>query len=175
MPAVLQQARIRMLAEAILESGVTGVSGGDAMRALDEEIRLTDGTGDGQADRVYYAVRSLGAGLNETLDLAGVLEDLFGNVLTFAKVKFVGVKNVNTAAGNLEFGPNGANGAGVTSGAPWKAAANKTPIPINSGFFSHYNPAGWTVTAGTGDLLYAENMSGVNTVTYRVLIIGTSV
>jgi hypothetical protein len=167
-------ARIRSLAEAILESGISGVSGSEALIALDETVRLTNGTGDGQADRVYYAQRQLAASANETLDLAGVLEDIFGNVLTFAKVKFIGVKNINTAAGNLEFGPNGANGAGASSGAPWKAAANKTPIPINNGFFSHYNPAGWTVTAGTGDLLYAENMSGVNAVDYRVVIIGTS-
>ncbi len=167
--------RIRALAEAILESGVTGVTGMETLTALDETIRLTNGTSTDQADRVYFAQRTLTAGANETLDLAGVLADIYGNVLTFASVKLIAVKNINTIAGAIEFGPNATASGGITSGAPWKALANKTPIPINGGFFCHWNPLGWTVTPTTADLLYAENLSGANSTTYRILIAGTSV
>ncbi len=174
--AVSLETQIRMKVDAILSSGVSGVSGTGLMGLLDDTVRLTSGTSTGQADRCYYAERTLVAAANETLDLAGVLEDLYGNVLTFVTVKLLVVKNLNTAAGSMEFGPNTASaGAGVAgTSPPWKAVANKNHVAINGGVLFMYNPAGWTVTATTADLLYAENLSGANAVTYRVLIIGTS-
>lgn len=163
---------VRAFCRAVLESGVSGASGGVAMSVLDETIRLTNGTSTGQVDRAYYGERTLTSSASETLDLAGSLADLFANTLTFVKVKYIAVKVMTTTDGvDLKFGPNATNGAGI--GGFWTAAGDKTIVPAG-GFVEWYDPNGWTVTAGTADLLYALNVSGSASVTYRVLIVGTS-
>lgn len=163
---------LRALVEAVLESGIGGVAGGAQISALNELQSFANGTASGQMDLVYYGERTLAATANETLDLAGSLKDLFNNTLSFVKVKLIAVKVTTTTAGALEFGPNSSNGAGI--GGFWKAAANKNRINNNGSFLLLYDPDGFTVTASTADLLYAENTHGSNAVTYRILIGGTS-
>jgi hypothetical protein len=171
--ATALRAGINLALLASLASGVAGVSGAEDLAAgLSTNVQFTNGTSSGQVDRAYYAVRELAGGANETLDLAGVLADIFGNVLTFAKVKAIIVKVVTETDGvDLELGPNAANGAGI--GGPWKDASDKSYVAAN-GLFVWYDPNGFTVTAGTADLLYAANRSGGTTITYRILVLGTS-
>jgi hypothetical protein len=166
--------RLIMELSAILDAGITGVNAQAEVGpgVLSNSIAWTQGTGSGQADRIYYAERQLAASANETLDLAGVLEDVYGNAITFAKVYAVFVKNVNTAAAKLEIGPNSSNGFGVDGF--WGAAAHRNVVNISDGVLVLYSPAGVAVTAGTADLLYAENKSGSNALTYRIAILGTS-
>jgi hypothetical protein len=163
--------RLIMELSAILDAGITGVNAQAEVGpgVLSNSIAWTQGTGSGQADRIYYAERQLAASANETLDLAGVLEDVYGNAITFAKVYAVFVKNVNTAAAKLEIGPNSSNGFGVDGF--WGAAAHRNVVNISDGVLVLYSPAGVAVTA---DLLYAENKSGSNALTYRIAILGTS-
>lgn len=173
MPTSLRT-RMHLELSAILDAGITGVNAQAEIGpgVLDETVAWTQGTGSGQADRIYYAERTLTAGSNETLDLAGVLLDVYGNTLTFAKVYAIAVKNVNTAAAKLEIGPNTSNGFGIDGF--WGAAAHRNTVNISSGVLVLYSPAGVAVTAGTADLLYAENKSGSNALTYRIAILGTS-
>lgn len=159
---------------AILDAGISGVNAQAqvGIGALSETVSWTDGNGSGQANRIYYAERTLTAGSNETLDLAGVLTDVYGNTLTFAKVLVIAVKNVGTVASRIEFGPNSSNGFGTNTF--FGGATHRVSVNINSGVAVLYAPAGATVTAGTGDLLYVENMSAVNAATYRIAILGTT-
>jgi hypothetical protein len=166
--------RIHLQLSAILDAGVTGVNAQAEIGpgVLDETITFVDGNGSGQANRIYYAERTLTAGSNETLDLAGVLLDVYGNTLTFAKVYAIAVKNVGTVASRIEFGPNSSNGFGTN--VFFGGASHRVSVNISSGLAVLYAPAGATVTAGTGDLLYVENMSAVNAATYRIAILGTN-
>src|SRR5688572_29561037 len=60
-------------------------------------LALTSGTGADQADKVFYAQRTITASANDDLDLAGVLTDPLGGTLTFVKVKAI---LIVAAAGN---------------------------------------------------------------------------
>lgn len=168
--------RTRMVLQlsGILDAGIDGVNAQAEVGpgVLNDSIAWVQGTGSGQADRIYYAERQIATSLNETLDLAGVLEDVYGNAITFAKVYAIAIKNVNPVAAKLEVGPNATNGFGVDGF--WASASHRNIVNINSGVLLLYSPAGVAVTAGTADLLYIENKSGTNALTYRIAILGTS-
>lgn len=137
-------------------------------------IELASGTGAGQADKVFADTRTLAASANEDLDLAaGALTDAFGTTLTFAKVKAVYVAaaagNTNNvvvggAATNTWTGPFGAatHTIAVRPGGVLELAAGEADVN------------GYAVTAGTGDQLRVANSGGTTSVTYTLVIVGTS-
>lgn len=157
----------------LLESGVTGASGG-VDQTMDLSTVWTDGIGTDQADRAYQAQRTLAASGTEDLDLAGVLEDIVGNTLTFAKIKAIAIQVIGGIPGtDLSFGPASSNGFGVgttfgdaTDRLIVKGGAKNTFVLTNAG--------GAAVTAGTGDKLTFTNLSASNSITYVVKFIGTS-
>ncbi|MBI4796860.1 MAG: hypothetical protein HY790_13675, partial [Deltaproteobacteria bacterium] len=53
------------------------------------------GVGSEQCDLVFCDKRTLAGGANESLDLAGVLTDAFGNIITFAKVRALVIQNLS--------------------------------------------------------------------------------
>ena len=131
---------------------------------------LISGTAVGQADKVYFAQRSLGAATSEMLDLAGVLADPLGSTLTFAKIKLIAVQNEDTVDGeDLHWGPDATNGwgaAGIVQDASDRRRVNAGGIDI------WFDPNGIAVTAGSADELYFTTLVGA--ITYKLLIIGTS-
>lgn len=153
---------------AILESGIAGVSGAEevGLGALGETVTYELGA----TGKVYYATRTLAPSTAEQLDLAGVLEDIYGNTLTFTSVYALAVKNIGTVASRIIYGPYSSNGWGTNSLVG--AASGRISANINSGFNLHYNPAGYTVTAGTADIFEVENVSASNAANYRILIVG---
>jgi hypothetical protein len=148
----------------------TSPGSGGTLARLATIVDLLNGTGSGQADKVYFAQRSLDAASNEVLDLAGVLADPQGSTLTFAKVKLVAILNLDTVDGeDLVAGPDATNGWG-TAGYVQDASDRRR---INAGGCDiWYDPNGITVTAGSADELYVASLVGG--VTYRILIVGTS-
>ena len=133
-------------------------------------INLADGTGASQADLLFSDTRTLTASATEDLDLAGGLTDVFGSVLTYVKVKAIIIKAASGNTNNVEVKPAAANGFL----GPFNAAADTLEIPP-SGQISLFAPVnGWAVTAGTGDLLTITNGSSGTSVTYDIIIIGTS-
>jgi len=131
---------------------------------------FADGVGADQAKEIWSDTRTLTASATENLDLAGVLTDAFGNVITFTKIKALIIKadpaNVNdviignhaTAACLLGFG----------------AAAHTWAIKPG-GLFVVVSPDtnGYAVTATTADMLKVLNSAGSTSVTYTAIIIGT--
>ena len=137
---------------------------------IDAELSLTSGTADGSADLVFTARRSLGASSTETLDLAGGLTDVYGATLTFVDVVGMVVRNRETTSTRvLRVGPNAANGFL----GPFVDATDRIAIGP-SGIFSTWRDSGWTVTAGTGDLLFFQNTDGAGAISYDVLLVGRS-
>lgn len=166
------RAKLRMFAEALFASGVVGDNGG-ARFEISQEVDLTNGTSTGQADKAWFGDRTLAASATENYDLAGTLTDIFGNALTFVKVKYIAVKVTTTTDGvDLSLGPvTAGNGFGI--GTFWNAAADKSIVPAG-GFIEMYDPNGAAVTAATADLLTAINRSGSTGIAFKILIIGTS-
>lgn len=136
---------------------------------LDWSARLSNGTASGQASQVWSDTRSLAGSASENLDLAGSLTNAFGQTVTFTKVKLILVKA--SAANNAANAVNVARG--TTNGVPVFLAASDG-VPLQPGaIFCFFDPAGVTVTAGTGDILTITNSAGTNTVSYDIVIVGT--
>ena len=129
---------------------------------------LANGTAADQADLLFWDKRTLAA-TSEELDLAGGLTDAFGNTLTFVKIKGILIHNRSTTATeNLAVG-----GAAANAFANWVASATDILNVGPSGMLLLWSPMdGYAVTAGTGDLLKID--AGTDTITYDILLLGTS-
>lgn len=141
---------------------------------LEYEFDFADGTGNNQADKVFHDERTVAASDEDDLDLAGGLsQTIFGSSVTytFAKIKAILIRNMNTTSGddiNLDSSVTNSILTLFSS-----SATSKIPIPAN-GVLLMTNPiGGWAVTASTADILRIAN-GGSNSVTYRIVIVGTS-
>lgn len=134
-------------------------------------IDLGNGTGAGQADKVFHDTRTLNASASETLDLAGSLADALGAPLSFARIKALIVAAAPTNTHNVLVGGAAANGWATWVGDPTDV------IVVRPGGFlalSASDATAYPVTAATGDLLKVANSGGVGPVTYDVIILGAS-
>jgi hypothetical protein len=131
---------------------------------------LASGTGSSQADKIYQAQRTLSASATEDLDLAGVLTDIFGAAITFAKVKAIYIKAASGNTNNVVVG--GASATQFVAG--FGAATHTFAIPPGGFLFVSAPVSGWTVGAGSADLLKVANSGGGTSVTYDIVVVGTS-
>jgi hypothetical protein len=151
--------------------GKSSVSG-DIKASLSETF--ADGTGAGQANKVYSATRTLGASASEDLDLAGAaLLDIFGAAVAFVEVVAI---LIHAAEGNTN---NVVVGAAATN--PWVGLLNATgTITLQPGQWfcatagKSSDAIGFPVTAGTGDLLKVLNGAAGSSVSYDIYVIGRS-
>lgn len=138
--------------------------------AFNEVVTLANGTSSSQADLIFSDQRTLTASSTEDLDLAGGLTDAFGNSLTFVKIKAILIKAASGNTNNVEVTPAAANG--FTG--PFADASDQLDIPPGGLVLLTAPVSGWTVTASTGDLLTITNSGAGTSVTYDVIIVGTS-
>jgi hypothetical protein len=138
-------------------------------QGLQAAIALGNGTGTNQVSRLFSDTRTLAASATENLDLAGVLTDPFGNVLTFATVK---VLKFCAAAGNVNNVVIGGAAVNAFVG-PFGAAAHTLAVRPGGCFVWIAPQAGAAVTPGTSDLLQVANSGAGTAVTYDVIILGT--
>jgi hypothetical protein len=134
------------------------------------KIELSNGTGANSADLMFHDQRTINASSNEDLDLAGSLAGPFGASQVFVELRAI---LISAAAGNT-------NNVRVTrpasNGVPlFLAASDGIDVPPG-GVFLWSCPADGkvTVTASTGDLINIANSSSGTSVTYDVVIIGSS-
>ncbi|HKQ02636.1 MAG TPA: hypothetical protein VJ735_20125 [Actinomycetes bacterium] len=131
---------------------------------------LASGVGANQADKIFHDQRTIAASGTDSLDLAGVLTDVFGATITFARIKAV---IVVAASGNI-------NNVNVT-----RPASNGVPLFLAPGAGIPVRPGGafmWVapdatgvvVTGATGDLLDIVNSAGSTSVTFDIIVIGAS-
>lgn len=129
------------------------------------------GTGANQASQQWHSLsRTLGASASENLDLAGVLTNAFGQVVTFTKIKALGIK---AAAGNTNDVVVG--GAASNGFITWVGGATHTVKVKPGGFMLLIAPDvnGYAVTAGTGDILQVANGGAGTSVSYDIYLLGT--
>jgi len=131
---------------------------------------FTDGTGANQAKEVFTDTRTLTASATENLDLAGVLTDAFGNVITFTKIKAIIVTAAAANTNDVVLG-NHATAAFF----PMFGAATHTTLvkPGGAVMFVAPDATGFAVTATTADMLMVTNSAGGTSVTYTIVLIGT--
>lgn len=153
---------------------VTGVSGGVNLvyaPAITNTITFATGTGSGQVDLLYAATRTLALSTSEDLDLAGSLLDVFGATLIFVKVKYIYVKAASANVNNVVIG-----GASATQFVGPFGAATHT-LAISPGAYVEFThpTTGWAVGAGSTDLFKVLNGGAGTSVSYDIVIAGTSV
>lgn len=134
---------------------------------------LSDGTGADQADKIWHDSRTLAAGGNDDLDLTALAQTIFGSAISisFSKVKALLVVNTSTTTGDqLRVGGAAAN----AFSAPFNGvSASLVLVGPDSPLLLANKKDGWTVTAGTGDILRIHNPTA-NAITYRIVIVGVS-
>lgn len=144
-----------------------------------KRVELVTGTGAGQADKLYYAERTLTASSNEDLDLTGVLVDNFSATFTAARVKALAVlaapsdpnatKNTNTVV------------LGAAASNQWATLLNTTgtltlkPGGLIIAVADVADAVGWPITAATGDLFRVTNGGAGTSVTYQIVVVASSV
>jgi hypothetical protein len=150
---------------------VNGLDLGNAAFPFAASLSLVfaSGTGASQADLVFTDTRTLGASATEDLDLFGVLTDAYGATLNFAKLKaaifFADPLNTN----NVQVTRPAANGVTL-----FLAVSDGLSIPPGGVFALAWPGTGLTVTTGTADLITVTNSAGSTSVTYKVILLGTS-
>lgn len=130
-------------------------------------VSLSYGTGSGQANWAYYASRSVAGTTADNLDLSGSLTDGLGNTISATKLK-VAVVAISSPDGTkaLRVGPRAVSNAGLFG------FGDASDYQTVTHFWLLYEPvAGYTVTAGTGDLFCVYNPTG-SSITYSVLLAG---
>jgi hypothetical protein len=157
------------LAALITGSPVVGSS--QAAVNLQPGVALSNGTGAGQADTVWWTQSTLTASATETWDFAGTLRDQLNNLVTFARIKallvFASASNTN----NIVIG-----GGASTITTLFGATTHTTPVRPG-GFVcwaTGINDAiGYAITAGSADLLQIGNGAGSSS-TYQICAVGAS-
>ena len=135
-----------------------------------KQLRWLNGTAADTADLIFHDERTLTASGTEDLDLAGSLSSAFGATLTFAELRLIVVYASTGNTNNVVVSRPASNGVPLFS-----AASDAIPVPPG-GMFLWSCPADGkiAVTAGTGDLITITNSSSGTSVTYDVVIVGTS-
>lgn len=140
--------------------------------ATTEVTTLTYGTSSGMVDLITTSDRTLTAGATATYDLyTGTdLKDLDGLTCAFRKVKFI---NISIVSGGDTAGVTIGGAAADTWVAFFSDTTDKHKIFPSGPAYSGGSPAGVAV-GNTTKNLKVENAGAVS-VTYRVVIAGTSV
>lgn len=169
MPLALAS-KITLLLESLLTNavGVANVSGNISRQFA---LTLASGVGLNQADRVYSETRTLAASADVTLDLAGVLLDIFGSVITFARLKGIIILPL---AANTNDVVMGAAAATPFLGPLGSATDTLNVKPGGMACLVAPTATGWAVGAGATDMLKFANSAGGTGVTYDLVLIGAS-
>lgn len=134
-------------------------------------VQMANGTATGKADVTFSDMRSISASSSEDLDLNGTaLKDITGADLALVKVKAIIVDADAANGGNIVISPASSNG--FTG--PFADASDALELPAGARVVLIHPTTGWTVTAGTGDLLNVSNSDGAAAGSYKILIVGTS-
>lgn len=136
------------------------------------QYNWASGVGANQADKIYtLGANSIAAAGTLDIDLAGSVSDIYGTLISFARVKAIGVIADPTNVNNVVMG---------------NAVANQFLGPLGSAVHTvHVRPGGfmlfvapdataWAVTAATADILRFTNSGGGTAVLFDLVILGAS-
>lgn len=129
---------------------------------------LVNGAGLGQASKAWSDKRTLAGAAVDSLDLAGVLTDAFGQAITFTKIKAIAIVAAVANTDTVVIG-GGSNAFSTIFG-----DATDKLVLRPGGMFLLVAPdaAGYAVTASTGDLLAVTNTAASAAADYEIVLIG---
>lgn len=134
---------------------------------------FANGTGQDQADIVWADQRTVTAGADDDIDVAGVLTDVFGATITAARIRAIFIKTANGATANLEIGAAAANPIATLFG----ATNDKLVVRLGGGFLLLCAPdaTGYAIVAGSADTLrVSHDGTTSDDVTYNIVILAAS-
>jgi hypothetical protein len=151
---------------------LTGAAGGlgvaSVRHPLEKSFNFADGTGLDQASKVWTRLaQSLAASASDSFDLSGALTDSLGNPAVFTKVKAIYVFAYAANTNNVVIG-NDTNHVPIFGAVTHSFAI----LPGNIFLVTNRSVAGWTVTAGTGDIIKLTNSAAGTAVVYDIAILG---
>lgn len=150
-------------------SQIVATFGSGVLPSID--LSFQNGTGSGYANQWYLARRTLAATTYDLLDLAGGLTQYDGSTITFTKIKRVLIALVSPdGTAKLRIGPQGQSNPFT---GPWGGTGATVYREVIHKDDMTHPYAGWTVTAGTGDILPIYNPTG-SSIVYAIWIIGES-
>lgn len=131
---------------------------------------LTSGTGANQANVIFTDERTVADSASDNIDLAGGLDNPFGDVITFDAVKLIYIKASATNTDDIILG-----GAMSYAFQGPLGDTDQTVAIAPGGVFLVAAPVdGWPVSPGTGDILTILNASGDDPATYDIVLVGVS-
>jgi hypothetical protein len=161
----------------------TGLKAGVIPIQFAQAVDLNNGLVDGQIDLAWSASRvGMAASATTNMDLSGALTDSFGNVVQFAEVVLIALRNNRTTAlANITLAPAAANGFGrLAAGlgfwpADIAADADQGNVCSPGGWLVLYAADGVPVTAGTADILSITTSAVAgSTNAWDILVLGRS-
>lgn len=123
-----------------------------------------------QTDVLYSDSRTIAASGTDDLDLRGALTDALGATVNAAEIVAIWVQALSTNVNDVVVGAAASN----QFVGPFGAGTHTIALKAGNGFLIT-NQAGWTVTAGTGDLLRIANSGAGTSVKYTIVILGRTV
>lgn len=145
-------------------------------------ITFGNGTGAGNADKLYYAERLIAAGgASETLDINGGLTDNLGQPFNPVRIKGLWVINapndptVTQNTNDLVIGAAAANQFSAILGTT--GTETLKPGAHSLHWAGAADATAWASAAGTNDQLKIANSAGAGgaNLTYQIIIVGVSV
>lgn len=157
-------ATVRVKVEVEIVESYTGDLGNPGkVHRWTKDAVFTSGNGSSQFDKVHSDI----AAVTADYDVAGVVTDAQGATITMSKVGLVVAENRGTTSGNMLYLGGDANSVPI-----FGAAADFLKLGPQ-GFAVICNPVdGWSVTAGTGDVVELNHNSG--TFDHAVIVAGRS-
>jgi hypothetical protein len=149
-------------------SGTAGITTAAANLLKTFTSDLGNGTSTGNADRVWSENRTIAASGTNSTDLQGSLVDAIGQAFTPLHVKTIAIFPSSTNTNDVVFG-NDTNHVPIFS-----AVTATVAVKPGGAWIWHAPQSGVTVTAATGDILKFTNGGAGTSVTYDVVVIGTS-
>ena len=157
----------------VVETATSDLSSARDAIAQAISVVLSDGTGINACNKRWADSRSLASGVSDNLDLSGSLTNMYGTTVAFTAVKFMFIQNTTAlSASYLDIVP------GTNGWSSWAAGGGGFNLPsgyssTSAGAFvllANCTAAGYSVVAGTGDILKITANDGV--VTYNIILIG---
>jgi hypothetical protein len=154
---------------ALLTGAAGGLGTASVRHPLEKTISFTDGTGAAQVNKIWTrSAQSLAASTSDSWDLSGSLTDSLGTTVVFTKMKLIYIFAAAANVNNVVLG-NDTNHVPIFGAVTHSVAV----LPGNVLCLTNNSAAGWTVTAGTGDIIKITNSGAGTAVVYDIAILGS--
>ena len=141
-------------------------------KTLQRIFKMGGGSGNNQLDLLYTQRVALAAYGTANIDLSGTIEDQYGDVAVFTKVKGVLVVNRSDKLSTVTTAEINISGNWIDSWIGQSVDTILIPIQVG-GHVSIFNPrTGLTVTASTADILTITNADSTNAAEADVFVFG---